>query len=62
MKTQAQVRKAFWEMYPEFKSEYKSRKRQNEYSCNVRVSFCDFVESLRRDRAITEALAFRVTL
>ena len=62
MKTQVEVRKAFWTMHPEFMSEYKSRKRQNEYSCNVRVSFCDFVESLRRDRAITEALAFRVTL
>lgn len=62
MKTQTEVRKSFWESFPEFKSEYRSKKRQNDYNCNIRCSFCDYVESLRRDNQISNALAQRVTL
>jgi len=60
--TQKQVRAAFWESYPQFKSEYRANKRQNDYSCDIRVTFVDFVENLRRDGLISEKLAYSVTL
>ncbi len=60
--TQKQIRAAFWDSFPEFKGEYRANKRQNAYSCNVRVTFVDFVENLRRDGLISEKLAYRVTL
>jgi hypothetical protein len=60
--TQKQVRAAFWESFPEFRGEYRKAKRQNDYRTDIRVSFCDFVESLRRDGLISEKLAYSVTL
>lgn len=62
MKTQKQVRENFWECFPEFKSEYRKSYRQNQYRTDIRVSFVDYVDSLRRDGIITENLAQRVTL
>jgi hypothetical protein len=62
MKTQTEVRNSFWESFPEFKSERRSKKRQNDYKTDIRVSFCDHVENLRRNGEITESLAQRVTL
>ncbi|MEK6878212.1 MAG: hypothetical protein AABY22_01315 [Nanoarchaeota archaeon] len=62
MKTINEVRKAFWNSYPEFKSEYRKTFRQNQYKCDIRVSFIDFVDRLRKDNEITEKLAQRVTL
>jgi hypothetical protein len=57
-----QVRNLFFEEFPEFKSERKSRKPQNEYSTNCRVYWCDFVEMLRRNGNITESQANRIVL
>lgn len=62
MKTITAVRTAFWEAFPQFKSEYRKRKRQNEYSTDIRCTFVDFVDSLHRDGQITDNLAQRVTL
>lgn len=62
MKTQAQVRDAFWQAHPQFQALRRSRKRQNQYPCDVRVSFVDYVDMLSKDGTITSALAHRVTL
>ena len=62
MKTQKEVRQVFWKAFPEFKSDYRARKRQNEYKCEIRVSFCAFVDFLAREKKISEKLAQRVTL
>lgn len=62
MKNQTEVRKLFWDSFPEFKPEFRTKKRQNDYRTDIRVSFVDFVDSLRRDGAISEKLAYRVTL
>ncbi len=62
MTTQKEVRAAFWEQHPQFKHEYRTRKKQNEYRTDVRVTFCDFVESLRRNNEISKTLANNVTL
>ena len=52
----------FWESFPEFKKEYRSGKTQNDYSCDVRCTFVDFIESLRRSGYITEKQANNITL
>jgi len=62
MTTQKQVRESFWNAHPQFKSEYRSRTRQNDYKCDIRCSFVDYVDRLERDGQISEKLANRVTL
>ena len=62
MKTQKQVRNAFWNAHPQFTSERRSRKTQNDYYTDIRVSFTDFVDYLCKDGQISEALAHKVTL
>jgi len=61
-KTIGQVRKAFWQSVPQHQSEYKARKRQNEYHTDIRCSFVDFVDYLERDSLISNTLANKVTL
>jgi hypothetical protein len=72
--TQAQVRDAFWEAFPEFKQQVRRvpftqngkpmfrAKVQNEYNATIRSAFVDYVDSLSKDGTISEALADRVTL
>jgi hypothetical protein len=62
MKTITEVRRAFWEAHPKFKSEYRKSKRQNQYNATIRTSFVDFVDSIARDGQITQRLASRATL
>lgn len=66
IKTQTQVRENFWEFLrevnPGLASKYRRTKRQNDYPTDIRVNFVDYVDNLRRNGEITEALAYRVTL
>jgi hypothetical protein len=62
MKTQAEVRKSFWNTYSQYAQYYKKSKRQNEYMTDIRCAFVDYIDSLRRDGIISEKLANRVTL
>lgn len=62
MNTQTEVRESFWESHPEFTNERRSRKRQNDYRCEIREAFCEHVDNLARSEAISENLASRVTL
>lgn len=62
MKTITEIRKAFWESFPEFKNQYRASYRQNQYKCDVRCSFVSFVDSLRKDNTISEKLCNRATL
>lgn len=75
MKTQAQVRDAFWQAHPQFARRMvpaaRSRRTgrilyrvaaQNDYPCDVRVAFVDYVDMLSKDGTITSALAHCVTL
>ena len=57
-----QVRDLFFENFPEFQSERRVRKHQNEYSCDCRCAFCDFTDSLHKDGQITDKQAFKITL
>jgi hypothetical protein len=57
--TQAQVRAAFWQGWPQG---FQRGKKHNEYIATIRVEFVDFVDMLQKDGHISEALAQRVTL
>ena len=57
-----QVRDLFFENFPEFQSERRVRKHQNEYSCDCRCAFCDFVDSLHKYGQITDKQADKITL
>ena len=66
MKTQKQVRDSFWEFLedvnPTLAAHKRSNKRQNDYNTDIRCTFVDYVDSLRRDGKISEKLANNVTL
>lgn len=62
MKTVKEIRYSFWENNPEFKTEYRVKKRQNNYSKDIALSFIDYVEYLRASCVISEKLAYRATL
>ena len=62
MKTISEVRKSFWNEFPQFLNEYKKIKRQNEYSCDCRCAFVEYVDYLQKDGVISEKLANKVTL
>ncbi len=58
-----QVRDAFWQTYcVEGKPREFRGKSQNELPTDVRCAFVDYVDYLQKEGAISEALAYRVTL
>ena len=59
-----QVRKMFWDEIAtdEMRKEYRTRKTQNDYSCDIRCAFVDFVDSLAKDGQITWKQADNLTL
>ena len=62
MKTINEVRESFWNAFPEFQSERKTTKRQNQYNATIRSEFVQYVDFLHRDGIISDKLANRVTL
>ncbi len=57
---QVDLRASFWESHPQFIR--RGRQSQNKYPCDIRVSFVDFVDNMKRDGQISEALGRRATL
>jgi len=57
-----QVRDSFFNDYPEFKSERRVRKHQNDYSCDCRTAFVDYVDMLSKDGKLTDNQTFNITL
>lgn len=62
MKTQSEIRAAFWDTFPQFATFYRKNKRQNDYNADIRMTFVDWVDSLSKDGIISQKLAERVTL
>ncbi len=63
MKTESEVRAAFWQGMPShIRASFKRGKRQNEYDATIRSEWVEFVDMLARDGIISESLADRVTL
>lgn len=57
--TQRELRREFWETFPRWQ---RRKMREGEYMCDVRVAFCDWLDSLARNGDVSEALAQRATL
>ena len=57
-----QVRNLFFEEFPEYRSERRARKSQNDYSCDCRCAFVDFVDYLLKSGEISERTANNITL
>jgi ABC-type uncharacterized transport system YnjBCD substrate-binding protein len=66
MKTIKQVRENFWEylkeVAPELAKQRRTKKRQNDYCADIRMTFADWVDNIHRDGQITDSMAQRVTL
>jgi len=66
MTTQAQVRRAFWERYPDLDAIARKRgtrsKGQNAQNADTRMTFIDWVDDLQRVGVISNHLANHVTL
>lgn len=43
IKTLSALRECFWDRHPEFAHHFRAKKRQNQYVCDVRVAWVDFV-------------------
>ena len=55
---QKQIRDSFKQCFPELII----KKTHNECNATTRSAFCDYVDFLRKDGLISEALAYRTTL
>lgn len=60
--TQKELRASFWRNSPQFKGERVAGKTQNDYRADIRMAWCDYVDSQHRNGAISDALADRATL
>lgn len=60
--TQREVRRLFWESFPEFANEKRPGYSQNDYRTDIRVAFTDFIDSLYQDGSISESMVNKVTL
>jgi hypothetical protein len=62
IKTLSALRSCFWESHPEFAHHFRTKKRQNQYVCDVRCAWVDFVDSMQKSGEISEKLANRAIL
>ena len=60
--TFAQIRRMFWNDHPQFKSEFRTRKTQNDYYTDIRVCFTDYIYMLYKNEIITEKQYNNITL
>lgn len=57
---QDDIIKSFWNNYPQYKK--KRGYKQNDYKCDIRCAFVDYVDYLQKSGYISGKLASRVTL
>ena len=66
IKTQAELRRAFWASFPEMETEARRRrtlsKGQNAQTCDTRMTFCDWLDGLSESGQVSEKLAQSATL
>ena len=62
--TLKELRKIFWREVatPEMRSEYRTRKTQNDYSPDVRCAWVDFTDYMYKSGTITEKQYNKATL
>lgn len=57
-----EVRNLFFNEFPMYKGERKKGKKQGDFTCDCRTSFCDYVDYLHKDGRISDKQAFNITL
>ena len=62
MKTLSELRRCFWYSFPEYQKEFRKGKKQNQYKCDIRMAWVDFVDHMGESGEITRKLAERATL
>lgn len=66
MKTKKQIRAAFWQMLqesaPSLAAMKRSKKTQNDYPADIRMSFVNYIDALAKDGIITKKMAYSITL
>ena len=66
MKTQKQIRAAFWEAHPHLEAHARKwgikTAPHNRHNAETRTAFVEFVDNLARNGEVSENLAFRATL
>ena len=59
---QKAIRKLFWEYNPQCSKKKVTCGSKKVYPCDTRMTFCDFIERLRRDGHISEKMCYKITL
>jgi hypothetical protein len=62
MQTQTEIRNSFWITHPQFKADYRVKKRQNDYCCDIRCAFVDYLDMLAKTGKISPKQADNTTL
>ena len=66
MKTKAEIRNAFWKYLkdtkPELAAQRRSRKKQNDYCADIRLTFIDYMDYMSKNKEITEKQRISITL
>lgn len=62
IKTESQLRRAFWQGNEALKAQYKRGKRQNDYNATIRSEWGEFIDMMVREGLIPGSLADRATL
>lgn len=62
LKSQKAINSRFFEDHPEFRDEYRTRKKHNDYSTDCRCAYVDWVDYMNRNGEISDALRDRTTL
>jgi hypothetical protein len=57
-----ELRIEFWNSHPEFKSEYRTAKKHNDYNATIQFAFSVFVDHMKREGKITDVIANKATL
>jgi hypothetical protein len=64
--SQKELRREFWASFPELETEARRRrtlsKGQNAQTCDTRMTFCDWLDGLRKSGQVADGLAERATL
>lgn len=56
------VRDAFWDEHPEYEDDRDDSKSQNDYTADIRMAFCDWLDGAAKAGRISDDLAGDVTL
>ena len=57
-----ETRAAFWEAHPEFKSEFRTAKKHNDYNATIQAAFSAYIDMLQKSGQISVVIAGKATL